>query len=352
MKKFSLGIDGLLGKIGPDLGSVLAKRFNIVPFSVLRTYSKDWGEQKRKWLALGIQGASGRFEANGAQSIGLSDSCSSYITAARSSSDPYSKIAKSKRGKNAFAIGNKTEYENGGTPDTTSGTSIFDPVLCELVYRWFCPPGGRCLDPFCGGSTNGIVGTALGYRFTGIDTRPEQIAANIPQAERLGLSPKWICGDSEKIDDLISENRMFDLIWTDPPYFDLETYGGVRNDGSMHRTFPDFLKWYRRVFSVCVERLKENRFAAIKVGEVRGKDGAYLNFVGETIKTFTRLGLHYYNEIILVTAAGSLPIRTSKQFQSSRKIGKTHQNVLVFWKGDPREIKTYFSKIRIGDEQT
>mgnify|MGYP003346418859 FL=1 len=25
----------------------------------------------------------------------------------------------------------------------TSGTSIFDPVLCELVYRWFCPVGGR-----------------------------------------------------------------------------------------------------------------------------------------------------------------------------------------------------------------
>src|SRR5262245_29678572 len=22
-----------------------------------------------------------------------------------------------------------------------SGTSIFDPVLCELAYTWFCPPG-------------------------------------------------------------------------------------------------------------------------------------------------------------------------------------------------------------------
>jgi hypothetical protein len=42
-----------------------------------------------------------------------------------------------------------------------------------------------------------------------------------------------------------------------------------------------------------------------------------------------------YNEIILVTAVGSLPIRITKQFEASRKIGKTHQNVLVFCKGTP-----------------
>ena len=35
-----------------------------------------------------------------------------------------------------------------------NGTSIFDPVLCELAYRWFCPPGGVVLDPF--GLTPGL----------------------------------------------------------------------------------------------------------------------------------------------------------------------------------------------------
>jgi hypothetical protein len=28
-----------------------------------------------------------------------------------------------------------------------SGTSIFDPVVCEIAYRWFCPPNGTVLDP-------------------------------------------------------------------------------------------------------------------------------------------------------------------------------------------------------------
>jgi hypothetical protein len=43
-----------------------------------------------------------------------------------------------------------------------------------------------------------------------------------------------------------------------------------------------------------------------------------------------------YNDAVLVTAVGSLPIRAAKQFNASRKIGKTHQNVLVFVKGDPK----------------
>ncbi len=45
----------------------------------------------------------------------------------------------------------------GGMSSGQSGTSIFDPVLCELAYRWFCPPGGLILDPFAGGSVRGIV---------------------------------------------------------------------------------------------------------------------------------------------------------------------------------------------------
>ena len=41
-----------------------------------------------------------------------------------------------------------------------------------------------------------------------------------------------------------------------------------------------------------------------------------------------------YNEAILVTIVGSLSIRVGRQFFGGRKLGKTHQNVLVFVKGD------------------
>ena len=80
---------------------------------------------------------------------------------------------------------------------TASGTSIFDPVLCEIAYRWFCPQGGMVLDPFAGGSVRGIVASQLGRAYVGIELRAEQVAANKAQAALgAGPTPQWIIGDS------------------------------------------------------------------------------------------------------------------------------------------------------------
>jgi hypothetical protein len=93
--------------------------------------------------------------------------------------------------------------------------------------------------------------------------------------------------------------------------------------------------------------LKQDRFACFVVGEVRDKKGNYYNFVGDTIEAFRAAGLAYYNEAILITAVGSLPIRAGKQFSSSRKLGKTHQNVLVFVKGDGKRAAKACGDVQI-----
>ena len=94
----------------------------------------------------------------------------------------------------------------------------------------------------------------------------------------------------------------------------------------------------RAIIRRAVEKLEEDSFAAFVVGEIRhGKNGAYRNFVGDTVSAFVDAGTDYYNELILYTPIGSLPIRVGAQFEATRKIGKTHQNILVFVKGDARK---------------
>ena len=67
------------------------------------------------------------------------------------------------KAKNAYEekIGQKISWEEFAElfPDAMaySATSIFDPVLCELAYRWSCPQGGTIIDPFAGGSVRGVV---------------------------------------------------------------------------------------------------------------------------------------------------------------------------------------------------
>lgn len=240
------------------------------------------------------------------------------------------------------------EWEGGesSTALPGSGTSIFDPVLCEISYQWFCPTGGMIVDPFAGGSVRGIVAKKLGFNYIGIDLRAEQIEANRQQAETVfgaDEHPVWFCGNSLQIDKHC-EGVNADLIFSCPPYFDLEVYSEDPADLST-LDWDEFIVQYREIISKSVALLNDNRFAVFVVGDVRDKEGFYRNFTGETIQAFELAGAKLYNEIVLVNVAGSLPIRVGKQFNGGRKVGKMHQNVYVFYKGDPKSIKNVLGEL-------
>jgi hypothetical protein len=126
------------------------------------------------------------------------------------------------------------------------------------------------------------------------------------------------------------------MVFSCPPYADLEVYSDNPEDLST-LDYAEFRAAYFDIIAKTCSLLKEDRFACFVVGDVRDKRGNYYNFVGDTVEAFRAAGLHYYNEAILVTAVGSLPIRAGRQFEAGRKLGKTHQNVLVFVKGDGKK---------------
>lgn len=249
----------------------------------------------------------------------------------------------------AATIGPSGKFERGDLHQDVdsaegSGTSIFDPVLCELAYRWFCPPGGLVFDPFAGGSVRGIVASKLGRRYVGIELRQEQVEANRKQGKEIcdDPMPRWICDDSR---NLATYDVEADFVFTCPPYADLEVYSDDPRDIST-MDYVGFTEVYREIIKLTCDRLKPDRFACIVVGDVRDKKGFYRNLPGETIAAFEASGLRLYNDAILVTAVGSLPIRVGKMFMAGRKLGKTHQNVLVFIKGN---AKTATKKIGVVD---
>lgn len=224
-----------------------------------------------------------------------------------------------------------------------TGTSIFDPVLCELMYKWFCPRTvgqrrGRILDPFAGGSVRGIVASYIGLEYTGVDLSERQLESNYEQAAAIvpELLPRWICGDARRIQKLVGREKRFDFLFSCPPYFDLERYSDDPADLSTLSP-EEFIDSYHVIIRRCLELLKPNRFACFVVGNTRTKDHGYSHLPWHTTQAFEDCGARLYNDAVLLTAVGSLPLRTRKQFTSGRKLGRTHQNVLVFVKGDWRK---------------
>ena len=174
----------------------------------------------------------------------------------------------------------------------------------------------------------------LGRRYWGCDLRQEQIDANNQQAAAIcdGNRPTWVCGDSQQT---IATAPQADFVFSCPPYGSLERYSDDPADLSV-MDWQGFLTAYRAIVAASCAKLRQDRFACFVVGNFRDKRGMYSDLVGETVRAFEAAGLGFYNDAVLITAVGSLPIRVTKQFNAGRKLGKTHQNILVFLKGDPR----------------
>lgn len=158
----------------------------------------------------------------------------------------------------------------------------------------------------------------------------------------------WITGDSTALTAHLPTGYKADLIFSCPPYHDLEQYSDDPADLS-NMPYRQFLTAYRDIIKQSIDHLNDNRFAVWVIGDVRDKAGHYRNLIGDTIQAFTDAGAHYYNEAILVSPVGSLPIRVGLYFTKGRKLGKTHQQILVFVKGDPRKATEYCGDVQVAD---
>lgn len=221
-----------------------------------------------------------------------------------------------------------------------TGTSVFDPVLCEIIYNWFCNKEGIVFDPFAGGSVRGVVAELLDRRYIGIDLSEKQIDANQINADAFGVCPAWHCDDSKNADLYIPDGSA-DLVFSCPPYHNLEKYSDHPLDLS-NMNYADFIEAYREIISIACRKLKQNRFAVFVVGDIRDSKGAYRDFISHTKRIFRDCGLFLYNDIVLLNVCGTAPLRAEKPFSTYRKVTKLHQNVLVFYKGDIKEIKGTF----------
>lgn len=187
---------------------------------------------------------------------------------------------KSEIGRNDDLLGDGLNRLAKAQKSSLTGTSIFDPVLCEVIYTWFNVDGGTIYDPFAGGSVRGVVAEKLGYEYTGIDLRREQIEANRENAKELGVNPTWHCDDSLNADKYVNDESV-DLIFSCPPYADLEVYSNDERDLS-NMDYEQFKSVYADIIAIACKKLKNDRFAVFVVGDIRDKKGVYRNFVDFT----------------------------------------------------------------------
>ena len=288
----------------------LIDRYVVPPFSVFNTHQPYFKEKAQFWYDAIGDGREGRAER--------------------------------------LAYDNRRMDKRASAPKSHNGTSMFNPVVCEVVYKWFTVEKSLVLDPFAGGVVRGAVASMLGHNYIGYDLSEEQVVTNRDKFQSLSQrydiegSAEWVIDDAESID---SENK-FDLVFSCPPFYNLEKYSDNPQDLSNLPSYPMFLMKYMAIIGKCVKSLKNDSFAVFVVSEVRDKTtGEYYGLVADTIKAFQSAGMKYYNEIILYNETGNLAIVSGDYINKARIVGRQHQNILVFYKGDTKNIKGKFKEL-------
>lgn len=340
-------LDDLLADLSNEGGPLadptasLADRFGVPPFTVLNAREGAWQDRKRAWIALGIESEVGR------------DSDLVY-------SQPQKKYL------NWWEVKNEAQANAGRTltdaevleaPEAAklshqNGTSVFDPALCELLYRWHTRRGDHITDPWAGGSVRGVVAAALGRHYTGHELREVQVEANRAQWDTIRArlddtqgpipNPGWIAGDSRAtLADRPTGTA--DYLIGCPPYYDLETYSDDPADLSNLSTaefdaaMADTMRHAARV-------LRDDRFATFIVGNVRDKRGTLRSMHALMVQAAEAAGLTYAQDAILLTPIGSARTTSARSFQATRALGRVHQEVMTFVKGSRKKAAE-----RLGD---
>jgi 16S rRNA G966 N2-methylase RsmD len=149
------------------------------------------------------------------------------------------------------------------TRNGTRSVGNFKPAVAKFIYDNYCPIDGKVLDPCAGysGRLAGCIASNRGLLYHGIDSNGKTAIGNMKMAsffsqqydalnERIyKYDFRFDMGMAEKIMPNIKEE--YDLIFTSPPYFNLEVYSSHNN-----QSHNNYQEWLKRFLFVIVDESK------------------------------------------------------------------------------------------------
>jgi hypothetical protein len=160
----------------------------------------------------------------------------------------------------------------------TQAVSNFRPTIAKWVYQNFCPENGDVLDP-CAGYGGRLFGAACSHikSYTGVDPTAVTQTGNLRLAEELQYVAyanfPAIRLDALPFEDWDSVNK-FDLVFTSPPYFNIEKYSNYGNQSYIR--YPEYELWIKGFLRPLIEKsfgfLKQGGYLVLNVGKPIDKD--------------------------------------------------------------------------------
>lgn len=211
----------------------------------------------------------------------------------------------------------------------TGSHSVFPAPLVEwILLRYSGESGGHILDSFAGGAVRGMVSSIMGFRYTGVEIRPNQIHENEQLLKALNLEgAKYVYDDGTQMTKVKGQ---FDCALTCPPYYNLEVYSDLPEDISTAKSYNEFDLAMRDCARAHRSLMKPGSFVCIVVGPFRDKKtGELIDFPAHTVDNFQEAGFIYWQQIVLCKNFASAAKRSTNAWKG-HKLVPCHEILQVF----------------------
>jgi len=206
--------------------------------------------------------------------------------------------------------------------------SEFHAGMAENIIRYWSLPGARIVDPFAGRATRAVVSTKLGREYYGYEIAPNTHRRVLEHFEKLGINPNFYLSDGVALKE--TPNNFSDLIFTCPPYYNIEEYESVEGQLSDCESYDSFMEFVGKCAENCFRVAKSGSFCVWVVADFR-RGGKLIDFHGDTIQSFKKVGFNYH-DIIIMENLSPFAALSAVQSAYKRYAPKTHEYVVIFRK--------------------
>ena len=219
--------------------------------------------------------------------------------------------------------------------------SEFHAGVAEQILRYWSMKGSVVVDPFAGRATRAVVASKLGRQYEGYEISPTTYKRVTEHFKKLGVSPKLYNNDGLFL--TFTDDEVADLVFTCPPYHDIEKYESVTNQLSDCETYEKFMRQIGYCGYHINRVLKPGAFCVWVVGDWRcPRGGGLRSFHSDLISLFTKEKLIHHDTIIMKNISPFAPLQAAK-VASKRYTSKIHEYVMVFRKEGEYEVPDYCS---------
>jgi len=213
--------------------------------------------------------------------------------------------------------------------------SEFNPTVAKNIINFWSNENDIIFDPFSG-RTRSLVAYAMNRLYIGCEISTDVVDYMLNKYNELNL----IYNDDFNVDvvndDCINIKKYypdteFDLIFSCPPYWNLEKYQSCDGQLSDIKAYDEFIDALGDRLDVAVKQLKIDKYMCMVVGDFR-KNKKYVTFHNDLMNRMKQNKSLKLHDVIVIQ---NIPFHTAAYYFGAKKkhkfTSKSHEYLLV-WK--------------------